>query len=83
MTEQELRTLVRESIARHLGSSSAPPAQLASADVAPGHLRTRAPAHPPSHWLFSVPTGADADGPCVIEPTVTCNHCGYCKSYGH
>jgi threonine dehydrogenase-like Zn-dependent dehydrogenase len=20
---------------------------------------------------------------CVIEPGVTCNHCGYCKSHGH
>ena len=36
-----------------------------------------------SHAMFPVPSGADADGPCVIEPTVMCNHCGYCKSYGH
>jgi hypothetical protein len=20
---------------------------------------------------------------CVIEPDVTCNHCGYCRSHGH
>ena len=20
---------------------------------------------------------------CVIEPSVTCNHCGYCRSHGH
>ena len=33
--------------------------------------------------LFAVPVGADGDGPCVIEPAVACNHCGYCKSYGH
>ena len=27
--------------------------------------------------------GSDADGPCIIEPAVMCNHCGYCKSMGH
>ena len=30
-------------------------------------------------YLTVVNTG-DA---CVIEPRVTCNHCGYCKSHGH
>jgi len=30
-----------------------------------------------------LPVGSDGDGPCLIEPAVTCNHCGYCKSYGH
>jgi hypothetical protein len=20
---------------------------------------------------------------CIIEPTVACNHCGYCLCYGH
>jgi len=20
---------------------------------------------------------------CMIEPSVLCNHCGYCKSHGH
>jgi hypothetical protein len=20
---------------------------------------------------------------CLIEPTVTCNHCGHCQCYGH
>jgi hypothetical protein len=73
MTEQELRTLVRQAIARHAGSST----------LAPSHP---APSHPhlaPSHWLFAVPSGADEEGPCIIEPAVMCNHCGYCKSMGH
>ncbi len=30
--------------------------------------------------MFALPAGADADGPCIIEPAVACNHCGYCKS---
>jgi hypothetical protein len=36
-----------------------------------------------SHAMFVLPVGTDSDGPCLIEPAVTCNHCGYCKSYGH
>ena len=70
MTEQELRLLVREAIARQTC-------------VAPSASVHGAPLHHFSHGLFVVPTGADAEGPCIIEPAVTCNHCGYCKSYGH
>src|SRR5438552_11806 len=36
-----------------------------------------------SHALFTLPAGSDIEGPCLIEPTVMCNHCGYCKSMGH
>ena len=36
-----------------------------------------------SHVLFALPNGTDVDGSCIIEPAVLCNHCGYCKSYGH
>jgi hypothetical protein len=79
MTEQELRTLVRDAIARHSGTlaPSHPPSPLRGYGEA--SLRTLAP----SHMLFVLPSGADADGPCLIEPTVMCNHCGYCQSYGH
>ncbi len=75
MTEQELRVLVRDAIARHSGlsrsaaASSAPP---------PASFSQHA-----SHGLLAVAAGADTEGPCVIEPAVQCNHCGYCKSYGH
>ena len=73
MTEQELRAIVRDAIARH-GTS-------------PTAVRPSAPAitvHPhASHAMFTVPAGADIGGPCVIEPAVACNHCGYCKSFGH
>ncbi len=71
MTDQELRALVREAIARHLDT--------APAAAAPGTLARQ---HA-SHALFVVASGADTDGPCLIEPAVMCNHCGYCKSYGH
>ena len=73
MNEQELRALVREAIARHSGETSQPAARPVPAFF---HLHA-------SHGMFTLPAGADTDGPCLIEPAVMCNHCGYCKSYGH
>jgi hypothetical protein len=75
MTEQELRVLVRDAIARH-------GAHPAVAAVASAPQPTSCREHV-SHGLLAVAAGADADGPCIIEPAVPCNHCGYCKSYGH
>ncbi len=83
MTEQELRTLVREAIAR---AGAGAPSGFVDASLDAGRNVIGQPAlmrQHASHGLFTVPTGADADGPCVIEPAVACNHCGYCKSYGH
>ncbi len=74
MNEQELRLLVRDAIARHMGSTGT---------LAPSHPRTLEPSHHFSHGLFVVPFGAESAAPCIIEPSVMCNHCGYCKSYGH
>ena len=74
MTEQELRALVRNAIAKHAGSQAADPqpARMMSARL-----------HP-SHALVALPEGADSgDGVCIIEPAVACNHCGYCRSVGH
>ena len=74
MTEQELRALVRDAIARHACDGA--PEPLAPAHrVASPHLSHRS--HAPT---FTLARGADADGPCIIEPAVMCNHCGYCKS---
>ena len=37
-----------------------------------------------SHFMLPVDSGeAIGDGICLIEPTVRCNHCGYCQSFGH
>jgi hypothetical protein len=73
MTENELRALVRDAISRHAATRPASPDVTAAA-----WLRQHA-----SHRLFVLPSGADLDGPCLIEPTVSCNHCGYCTSFGH
>jgi hypothetical protein len=77
MTEEELRQLVRQAIAR-VRTSEAPP-HLAPSD-APSHVSHRSHA---SHLTFAVTSGAEQEGPCIIEPAVPCNHCGYCKSLGH
>ena len=84
MTEQELRAIVRAAIARHgrLATAGADHAD-SGAEAPPLRTPMMTPGRHPSHGLFSVPAGADTDGPCIIEPAVPCNHCGYCKSYGH
>jgi hypothetical protein len=74
MNDQELRALVRDVIARSgIGDGRAP--------AVPGSAPLLVTAHS-SHTLFNL-APADPDGRCVIEPAVQCNHCGYCKSYGH
>ena len=72
MTEQELRALVRTAIARVHGTAPLEP-----------HLSHLSHLSHPSHLTLAVLSGADIEGPCIIEPAVMCNHCGYCKSMGH
>jgi hypothetical protein len=72
MNEQELRVLVRQAIAGSRGVSADGPSQ--PRQVAVLH---------PSHGRCELPPGTETDGPCLIEPAVTCDHCGYCLSYGH
>jgi hypothetical protein len=74
MNEQELRSLVRAALEER---RSGVPVE-SSRPVPFTIMRQHA-----SHALFVLPAGSDADGPCLIEPAVQCNHCGYCKSYGH
>jgi hypothetical protein len=75
MTDEELRALVRDAIGRHLGGAPQPSAP-AAAPVPAWR------AHP-SFGKFLVSRGDDEGGPCLIEPSVQCNHCGFCQSYGH
>ena len=71
MTDQELRALVRDAVARHLHLDPAAPGTPSSAG---GHA---------SHAVLPLVRGGDGDGACLIEPAVRCTHCGYCQSYGH
>jgi hypothetical protein len=46
----------------------------------------REPERPAVHASFArlaLVESGDAEGRCIIEPSVRCNHCGYCLSYGH
>ena len=75
ISDQELRALVRDSIARHTSGDGA-------AHDSPRPMAFTGAAHA-SHVKFALPAGGDGDGMCVIEPAVRCTHCGYCQSYGH
>ena len=74
MTEDELREIVREAVRRRIGREGPAGEDAPLVPVFREHA---------SHALLPVPRGADGDGPCLIEPSVRCNHCGYCVSYGH
>jgi hypothetical protein len=80
MNEQELRSLVREAVERHLGR----PFEKRSTAPFSAPARVISDSAHPSHLVLNVVTGGDdADGMCVVEPTVRCNHCRFCQSYGH
>jgi hypothetical protein len=70
MDENEVRTLVREAIARQSRRDPEP------AIVAGWREQV-------SHGRLPLARGGDGDGACLIEPAVRCNHCGYCLSFGH
>lgn len=72
MNEDALRAMIRESIARHMSGDEQGP-------LPPPAQPLQFAAHP-SHFRYSLP---ESGGPCLIEPAVPCNHCGYCQSHGH
>jgi hypothetical protein len=78
MTDQELRALIRDSIARHLPAAGL--GQTARPSIASD---PRQPGAHSSHGRLPLVRGGDDDGQCLIEPAVRCNHCGYCQSFGH
>ena len=82
MTDDQLRALVRDAVARHLGQAPAP-ALAGSPVVATSATSMTIVLRHPSHYRYTLASGEDIDGPCLIEPTVRCNHCGYCQSHGH
>jgi hypothetical protein len=79
MTEDDLRGMVREAVAKRLAQPGLPTAPQAL-PAARGVPVWRAHA---SHVRLVLTTGRDQDGPCLIEPASPCSHCGYCQSYGH
>lgn len=90
MDEQQVRQLVRQAIARHLGGAPGPAVPVSPMTVAPAPARQTPPA-----MLAPVEAAVHAslvrfhlvrpvgETECLIEPSVTCNHCGHCQCYGH
>jgi hypothetical protein len=75
ISDQELRALVREAIAKEAGGNRLQP-------ILPSPIASGTAPHV-SHGRFVLMTSGDADGRCLIEPAVACTHCGYCQSLGH
>jgi hypothetical protein len=90
VNDDQLRALIRDAVARHVGGS--PDSSLASREpgltgavsrLEPQGLAVRPQAlvaHPSHYQYLALVNVGEA---CVIEPDVTCNHCGYCRSHGH
>jgi len=80
VTDDELRALVRQAVQRHLGaraSEAAPPAM----PILTEPSSDQGWRHHASHVQYL--TLVNIGDACLIEPSVECNHCGYCKSHGH
>jgi hypothetical protein len=77
MTEDDLRALVRQAVARHLTAAG-----MGSAPAAPSEPGPPAPGVHPSFGRYLLPREPGDGGACLIEPAVKCNHCGFCQSHG-
>ena len=82
MNEEQLRALVREVVAERLATGPRAHGDAPDGFRPGGGDGTDCRTHP-SHGLLRVVPGADSGGPCLIEPAVRCNLCGFCQSYGH
>jgi hypothetical protein len=77
MTDDEIRSLIRAAVQKHLGAPAVAPAP---DGVASGFSRTVPVSI--SFSRYALPRAED-DTMCIIEPAVKCNHCGYCQCHGH
>jgi hypothetical protein len=68
MTDEEIRTVIRD--------------VLAARGLGPAQAR-QTPAFHSSHLRLTMVAATPPGSPCVIEPAVGCNQCGYCVSMGH
>ena len=78
ISDQDLRDLVRDAIARQTSGLALSEALDSARAESKGPFQASHMSH--GRFLTLAPT---PDGQCVIEPAVRCNHCGYCQSYGH
>ena len=82
MNDDELRSLIRAAIQKHIGSVASPEPAFARAPL--DELRRDAGAEPLtiSFGQYALER-AGGDTSCLIEPAVQCHHCGFCKCHGH
>ena len=73
MNEDALRAIIRDTIARVSARSGSLPGHADEPRLLPVTPH-------PSNYQYALPP---SDGPCIIEPGVACNHCGYCQTHGH
>jgi hypothetical protein len=84
ISEDELRALVRDIVARQKVEPSSPGAVPAAIPAATAATPSRSSRVHASHGLILAGGGGgDDEGRCLIEPAVACTHCGYCQSLGH
>ena len=69
VTDEEIRALVREAVARHLARQKPQGAG--------------APERPHASSTLFPPARDPAAADCLIEPASGCSHCGHCRTYGH
>ncbi len=81
MTDAELRALVRDAVMRHVGRTAASASPGDAPRASPASAGEPAWRQHASHVQYL--TLVNVGDACLIEPTVECNHCGYCKSHGH
>ncbi len=88
MDEQQVRALVRQAIARHMGPGGGAVGSTPSA--APSGSPPDVPTYaPPADGGAGISAArfhlvrAAGEVECLIEPAVACTHCGYCQCYGH
>lgn len=86
MTDEELRSLVRAAVARHL---SQPGPATGAGGMISAYPRAEGPGFDPRANPSALPafhryalSRSDNDDACLIEPRVRCTHCGFCQSHG-
>ena len=77
MNDEELRSLIRAAIQKHMGVSPPEPVRLLpdSTGIMEAPISISF-----GQYQLDRPAG---DTSCLIEPAVQCNHCGFCKCHGH
>lgn len=81
MNDDELRMLIRAAVQRHMGAADEPRGTIRlkpDASLPPNPMQPLSISF--GQYRLDRPAG---DTMCIIEESVQCNHCGFCKCHGH